>query len=165
LLTQITNVWSAQHDIGILVQKRTEWVAAANWVAALVALCGYSLFVPRYLAWGAAAVTLASCVLRHIVIYVASQRLMPVRYSWAPVARLALISLGTWTVALAIPTLPIVFSVLVNGSLLGVYLFAIWHAGVLTEVERAQVLRFLRTMPGRASLLSACGAAQKQKRS
>src|SRR5690606_26127762 len=85
LAAYVFQSWAGVQDIGILVRERTSWLAVANWIAALVALAGYALLVPRFLAAGAAWAAVAAFFVRWLLTYRISQRLWPIRYRWGPV--------------------------------------------------------------------------------
>lgn len=149
--------WVGVQDIGILIREKTEYVTLANWIAAGVAVAGYALFIPRYLAWGAAGVTVVAFAVRWLGVYCASQRLWPVRYRWSPVLRMAALGVATVAVGLTLPELGLWTALAVKTVLFAGFLLACWHLGGLAADER-------RELAGMASSLRAAlrrgGAAE-----
>jgi O-antigen/teichoic acid export membrane protein len=145
LVAYVLQCWSAIHDMGIMLSERTGLSTLANWAAAAVALAGYLLLIPRYLAWGAALSTLAAFAVRQAVIYVASQRLLPIRYHWAPVLRLTLLAVAVVAADLLVPPRSLPASLAVSSALFALYLCAIWFAGVLPPADRAYLRRLAAT--------------------
>ena len=143
VLSIILQGWASTQDIGILVSERTGYLAVANWVAAGVALVGYAILIPRYALWGAAIATDIGYVVRYALTYWFSQRLWPVRYTWAPVIRLLGITAMTYALSGLIPWGPLVYMLPVRISLFVVYLIVVWYAGVLDPSDRAAALRMI----------------------
>jgi O-antigen/teichoic acid export membrane protein len=135
--------------------ERTEYFTAANWVAAGVALGGYLVLIPQWLAWGAAVTTVASFAVRFWLAYWFSQRLWPVRYVWAPVLRLATIALAVMITAAIMPSLELPVSLLVHGGLLAVFGGLLWRLSILTDGDRSAIRGFVRSPRGLVSALSA----------
>ena len=117
LVAYVLQGWTGLQDVGIHIRERTELITLANWASAAVALVGYAIFVPRYLGFGAAGVTVAAFLVRYLGCYLASQRLWPVRYRWRPV--FTLIALGAAAVAIGL-SLPIANPWLAMAGKLGV---------------------------------------------
>ncbi len=137
LVAYVFQSWAKTQDIGILVSERTEYVTAADWAGALVAVAGYVSLIPRYGGWGAAVATVLSFFVRWALAYRFSQRLWHVRYRWAPVLRLLALALAISGGSLLLPRLGIVTSVALRLALLAVYGIGLWHLGVLTPRERS----------------------------
>jgi O-antigen/teichoic acid export membrane protein len=131
--------WAGIQDIGILIREKTEYVTLANWVAAAVALVGYAIFIPRFLAWGAAGVTVVAFAVRYAGVYWASQRLWPVRYRWGPVLRMAALGAATCAAGFALPPLGLWTTLAAKAALFAVFLLAIWRLGGLEPDERREL--------------------------
>jgi O-antigen/teichoic acid export membrane protein len=144
----VFHCWANFLNVGIYLKERTEYFTAANWVAAGVAVAGYLLLIPRWLAWGAAFTTLASLAVRFWLAHVFSQRLMPVRYDWGPVIRLMILATVVGVAAAVAPPLPLPLSVPAHGALLALYGVILWRV-VLSPEDRDTLRRFLRK-PARA---------------
>lgn len=144
LLAYVFQCWASVQDLGILVSERTEYLTIANLVAAAVALVGFAILVPTYLAWGAAVATLAAFGCRYLLTYTFSQRLYHIRYEWAPV----LISLG-WGALLVgshqllIPEMTLVASMGANIGFLVLFFLGLWFLPVIRGEDRRMVLRLL----------------------
>lgn len=139
LVAYVLQGWTALQDIGILVRERTEFVTLANWIAAAVAILGYALLVPRWLGWGAAIATVFAFLVRHVLIYVISQRLWPVRYRWVPVVRLSMLAVAAALVGLLVPRDSLLLSIALHAALFAAYLVALWHVGILSADDKRMV--------------------------
>jgi O-antigen/teichoic acid export membrane protein len=144
LLAYVFQCWANVHDIGILVREKTEWITAATWIAAGVALGGYALLIPSMRGLGAAIATLVAFAARYVLTYVMSQRLWKVHYQWRPVATLMAISLLVVLAGYALPNGGIIASLTERTVLFAVYVAAVWRAGVLSEADRVLVRQLLR---------------------
>jgi O-antigen/teichoic acid export membrane protein len=141
--------WGSFLNVGIYLKERTEYFTAANWVAAGVALAGYLLWIPRWLAWGAALATLVSLAVRAWLAHVFSQRLWPVRYVWGPVVRLSVLATVTGAAAALAPVLPFYWSVPAHLALLVIYGGLAWRLA-LTASDREGVRLVLQRFRNRA---------------
>ncbi|HKG94510.1 MAG TPA: hypothetical protein VKA84_21530, partial [Gemmatimonadaceae bacterium] len=88
---------------------------------------------------------------RHVAIYVFSQRLWPVRYRWAPVLRLCAVALAVAGVGYFLPPASLLASLALRGALLAVYFIALWNMDVLTPDDRLVARRVLRTVRARVA--------------
>ncbi|MDG2050545.1 MAG: lipopolysaccharide biosynthesis protein [Myxococcota bacterium] len=95
VIAYVLQGWTGFQDVGIHMKERTEFITAANWVSAVVALVGYAIFIPRYLGYGAAGVTVVAFAVRYAGCYWASQRLWRVHYEWRPVIKLIILGFAT----------------------------------------------------------------------
>ena len=154
LIAYVIGSWSSYMNLGILIKERTGWMTVASWTAALVALVGYLVLIPRYLAWGAAITTVVSFMVRNVIVYVIAQRLWPIAYRWAPVWRLlgtaAIVSLA----GIFAPPLSIAASLLYRLGLLVVYFCGVWFLKIIPEQDRAFLRLFARSP---RAVLSAAG--------
>ncbi len=139
LVAYVFQGWAGIQDIGILIREKTEYVTLANWVAAGVALVGYAIFVPRYLAWGAAGVTVVAFAVRYVGVYWASQRLWPVRYRWGPVLRILAFAGAACAAGLALPPLGLAAALGAKALLFGGFVLAVWSLGGLAAEEREEL--------------------------
>lgn len=144
LAAYLLQSWAAFHEVGILVREQTSWITVANWVAAMVALVGYVLLIPRWLGWGAALTTLAAFLVRWIFTYATAQRLLPVTYDWAPVIRMVGISIVVVLVGITLPHPDLRTSLATRSLLMIVYLWIIWHIDVLAADEKARLVAAVR---------------------
>ena len=146
LVAYILQCWSTVQDVGILVSERTEYVTLANVIAGVVAVAGYALLIPKYLAWGAASATLAAFAVRYILTYYFSQRLWRIEYRWKPVVVLVGWACLIAGAGLLLPELPIVPSVLVRSGLGVAYLAGVWWLPILGEEDRVVARQTARTV-------------------
>jgi len=155
LIAYLFQSWGYFQEVGILLRERTGYVTLANWLAAFVAFVAYETLIPRFYGWGAAIATVLSFLVRWIVTYMVSQRLMPVRYDWRPVWRMCAISAAVVTASILLPYPGIVGSLIIRTALLIAYLWMMWHLRVIPSEEKAKIRRLFRS-PRReiASLLA-----------
>jgi len=144
LLAYVLQCWANVHDIGILVREKTEWITAATWIAAGVALGGYALLIPSMRGLGAAIATLIAFAARYVLTYLMSQRLWRVQYQWRPVATLMALSIFIVLAGYALPNGGILASLAERAVLFAVFVAAVWRAGVLSEADRMLVRQLLR---------------------
>jgi O-antigen/teichoic acid export membrane protein len=145
VLAYLLQSWGSFLNVGIYITERTGFFTLANWVAAGVALVGYVLLIPRWLAWGAALTTLASLAARCWLAYLFSQGLWRVRYDWAPITRLVTVGLviglaGATTTRDLTPYL----AVLAHGALFALYVVLLWRLPILSENDRVSLRRLLQ---------------------
>lgn len=145
VIAYVLQGWVGLQDVGIHVRERTEYHTLANWAAALTALAGYAIFIPRYLGMGAAVVTVVAFAVRYLGCYWISQRLWRVEYRWAPVLKLVALAVGVSLVGISLPSLPLLPSIAASGALLLLYLAATLNLGILAPQERTLVLGHLRS--------------------
>jgi O-antigen/teichoic acid export membrane protein len=143
--------WASVQDIGILVSERTRILMVVNWIAALVALGGYALLIPRYYGFGAAIATFVAFAVRYVLTYVASQRVWKVEYEWRPVIRLVVVAAVVCGVAVLLPSLGLATSLGIHLLLLATYLGLVWIGGVMTAAEKTAVLAHSRGMLSEAN--------------
>ena len=146
LVAYVLQGWTSVQDTGILVRERTELMSLANWIAAIVALAGYALLIPRYLGFGAAMATVIAFATRHVIVYSIAQRLWPVRYRWRPVLYVVGTALAAWSATLLLPLVPLAISIPVRIALFVAYLVAVWNGPVLPARDREAVVRILRDL-------------------
>ncbi len=148
VIAYVLQGWVGMQDVGIHVRERTEYLTLVNWVAALTALAGYAIFIPRYLGMGAAVVTVVAFAVRYLGCYLVSQRLWRVEYRWAPVGRLLCLALGAAGIGLSLPALSLLPSLAASAALLLVYLVCVMNFGILSSDERSLVLSSIRSPLG-----------------
>jgi O-antigen/teichoic acid export membrane protein len=152
----VFQAWGTFFNIGIMLKERTHYWTLANWAAAAVAVGGYLVLIPRYLAWGAAITVVASLGTRFWLTHLFSQRLLPIRYEWGPVLRLIVIAVALASVGALAPTLGIVSSVTVHTVLFGLYSLLVWRL-ILTASDRAAARSLLLGVRGHMARASADG--------
>jgi O-antigen/teichoic acid export membrane protein len=150
LVAYLLQSWAYFHEVGILVKERTTYVTLANYIAALVALVGYVLLIPRWLGLGAAAATLLAFLARWVVTYVVAQRLLPVRYDWAPVRRIVVLLVAFILIGVILPHPNVGVSIALRTVLFLAYLFSLWHLDVISPSDKARIVEAARA-PRRAA--------------
>ena len=136
--------WVGLQDVGIHVRERTELITLVNWASAITALVGYALFVPRYLAMGAAVVTVVAFAVRYFGCYLVSQMLWRVEYRWGPVLRLLAIAVVIALLGQALPDLELPASLAAKTCLFGLYAVCVLNLGILSAEERESLFERLR---------------------
>lgn len=134
----IFQAWGTFFNIGIMITERTHFYTIANWAAAAVAVIGYMVLIPKYLAWGAALTVVASLGTRFWLTHVFSQRLWRINYEWSPVLRLLLIAAVLVTASVLAPPLAGAASLLLHTTLFGLYALLVWRT-ILAEADRHAV--------------------------
>jgi O-antigen/teichoic acid export membrane protein len=158
LLAYVLQSWSGIQDVGILIRERTELIMLGNWLAALTALAGYVLLIPRFLGLGAAIATVIAFAVRHMVLFTLSQRLVYVRYDWPPILRLLGAALVAYVVSLTLPNAGLVVSIAMRTVIIAAYLIAVWRLSILSERDRAFVRRLTAEYMERAQGWLGAGA-------
>jgi O-antigen/teichoic acid export membrane protein len=144
VLAYVLQSWATFYEAGVLIKERTEFVTLANWIAAIVALIGYWVLVPLWLAWGAAVATVISFAVRLICTYVASQRLLRIDIEWSRVVRLLGLVGVAYTLRLLLPNLGFWPSVSLSTLIIVAYGLAVWFSGVIPPADRARALAYLQ---------------------
>jgi O-antigen/teichoic acid export membrane protein len=139
----IFQAWGTFFNVGIMITERTGFYTVANWAAAAVAVIGYLVLIPRYLAWGAAFTVVASLGTRFWLTHVFSQRLWYIKYEWAPVVRLLALATAISAPVMFMPRLGTVTSVLVHTAMFSVYALLVWQF-ILARVDREAVRAIVR---------------------
>ena len=146
--------WGSFLNIGIYITEKTEYFTLANYLAATVALAGYLLLVPMWLAWGAAITTLVSLTVRAWLAHLFSQRLWPVQYRWQPIVRLASLAAAVGLVSALTPELAIAVSLAYHAVLYLIFAALAWTSPILNSEEReavrSRLARSLRRPPAAA---------------
>ncbi len=144
----VLQAWAFYLNLGIYVTERTGWFAVANWGAAIVAVIGYVVLIPRWLAWGATLSTLASMAVLCWLSYAFSQMLWHVDYKWGRVWRLVALATGIGTASALLPPMHLLLSIGAHGVLFTIYVALVWTLPILTpderEAVRVRVVRRLR---------------------
>jgi O-antigen/teichoic acid export membrane protein len=144
----IFQAWGTFFNVGIMITERTGFYTVANWAAAAVAMVGYLVLIPRYVAWGAAFTIVASLGTRFWLTLVFSQRLWYIRYEWGPVLRLLALACAISAPVMFLPRFGAATSVAVHTAMFSVYAVLVWHL-ILARADRDAV----RAMVSRARSL------------
>jgi len=150
VIAYVLQGWVGLQDVGIHIRERTELIALANWASAITALIGYALFIPRYLAMGAAVVTVAAFAVRYLGCYWISQRLWRVEYRWGPVLRLVGVAVAVAVIGRWLPDLDPLASLGAKSGLMLLYAVCVLNLGVLSADEKGRLLESLRSVFGAA---------------
>lgn len=149
LAAYVLYAWGHILDIGILVSEKTKYVTLANFVASGVAVLGYWLLIPHFLAWGAAGVTLLTFVIQVSLLYVFSQRLWRIEYQWRPVLILVGWAVLISGIGLALPETTVIRSIGIRSGLGLLFLLGLWRLPILDDQERKAGLSMARNVLAR----------------
>ena len=141
LVAYVFSSWSSFHNVGLYLKERTWYITLASYTAVVVALAGYALLIPRYFEIGAALATVIAFAVQWLIIYMASQRLMPVRYQWAPVLRLMGVAAAIGVLSIALSPQNVLISLGVRFALLIGYVGGVWYLGVVPTEARGMIKR------------------------
>lgn len=136
LMAYLLQGWSDFQNLGIQIKERTHLITVANWVCAGVAVGGYLILIPKFLAWGAAFATLAAFLSRYLLILYFSQRLWPVHLRWTPVLRQLAWAIVVCGLGIVLPRPSVLSSVAIRVGLFGLYLAGLWYLGILSKSDR-----------------------------
>jgi O-antigen/teichoic acid export membrane protein len=139
----IFQAWGTFFNVGIMITERTGFYTIANWAAAAVAVVGYLVLIPRYLAWGAAITVVASLGTRFWLTHVFSQRLWYIKYEWSPVIRLLALAVAISAPVMFLPRFNTLASVSIHTAMFAVYAFLVWQF-ILARVDREAVRAIVR---------------------
>lgn len=144
VIAYVLQGWTGFQDVGVHMKERTEFITAANWASAAVALVGYALFIPRYLGYGAAAVTVVAFAIRYAGCYWASQRLWRVHYQWKPVLKLIVLGVLTVTLCAHIQIESAWLTFLLKAGIVTAFLLIIPLGGILPPEDLQRFRNLLR---------------------
>lgn len=139
LIAYVFQCWSAVQDIGLLVKEKTKYLTLAQAAAAVVAVTGYTLLIPRYFEWGAAVATVIAFATRYGLTYWQAQRIWPVRYRWRPVWIILAWAVTISSTSLLVEVQGVRASLTFSTVLVIVYGLGLWLLPILDPAERAMV--------------------------
>jgi O-antigen/teichoic acid export membrane protein len=147
VIAYVLHCWGNFLNLGIFIKERTEYYTVANWAAAIVAVIGYVLLIPRWLAWGAAIATLASVAVRFWLAFAFSQRLWPIRYEWGPVVRLLLVASAFGLLSALLPLISLPASLAIHVLMFAAYAVLVWRV-LLSDADKDALRRFVSKRRG-----------------
>ncbi len=153
VLAFLLQCWMHFFNVAIFVKERTEFFTIATWIAAAVAVLGYLVLIPRYLALGAVLTTAIAYLVRFWLVYLFGQRLWRVEYQWGPVLKLLAMAIGVYTMVAVLPLPNHLVALSVKLLLVIAYGFGLWTTGVLSPSDRRQIRRMLGAGPLRLARL------------
>jgi O-antigen/teichoic acid export membrane protein len=146
LIAIVFQAWTASQDVGIGVTEKTKYIAIANWISAGVVLVAYAVLIPRYAGWGAAIATAIAYAVRYGCTYAFSQRLWPIRYHWAPVLRLAALSVVTVVVSVIVPAHSLAAALGARVAEFAAFLALLWWLPILNASDKRALLALPATI-------------------
>jgi O-antigen/teichoic acid export membrane protein len=161
LVAFIFQSWNGFNNFGLFVAEKTQLIAVADWVGAIVAVVGFAVLIPLYRGVGAAVATVLSFGASAWLTQWYAQRAFPMEYRWGPVMRVAAVATAVVIVAIILPPVSIQASIGIHIALLGVYFVLLWFSGAFSEDDR-QRMRQMRPTP--SSILAALSGQVPEKR-
>ncbi|MEW6442067.1 MAG: polysaccharide biosynthesis C-terminal domain-containing protein [bacterium] len=132
-------------NMGILIEKKTHYLAYINGSNGIVNLVLNWFFIQRWGMYGAAYATLLSFFYKVIVTYAVSSRIYPVHFEAGKVLKIFLTAGLLYAASQWIPAGPIYVRLGIKGLLLLAYPVLLWFLGVPGPEDRGQILSFARS--------------------
>ena len=132
-----------QVEIGILLKKKTRYIAYVVAVSAGVNLALNFFLIPRIGIWGAAFSTLASFGITTVLTYVISNRIYRVQYQFARIFKLLALALVLYLASLGISTDSVLSSILVKSLLVLSFPFCLLLLRFYTAPELRKIKEIL----------------------
>lgn len=130
--------------IGLLITKKTKWLAYSIPVASLGGLILNLLLVPSFKFVGAALASMLSYILSAGLAYAMSQREYRVPYQGSKILSLVLLCVGTWAVGVSISIESIWVSLLLKGLLMLGFVGGLFLLRIVTRSEVTLGLQWLK---------------------
>jgi len=128
-----------QVQIGILLKKKTRYIAYVVAVSAVANLALNFLLIPRIGIWGAALSTLASFGITTILTYLVSNRIYQVKYQFARIFKLLALAVVLYLVSLGINTDSLFTSLFVKSVLVLSFPFCLFFLRFYTPPEIGKI--------------------------
>ena len=144
VLAYVLNGLGTYFELGMKLRDKTGYL---GWIfVATCVLCVglYWVLIPRYGMFGAVAATVIAFLFKAVLVYVWSQRLVPIQFEFGRVGRLMLLAAGFLLVRAVLPPLPGALSVLVALSLLALFGFVVYASGWLRPEEKTSMRGWIR---------------------
>ena len=133
-------------SIGLNLSKRTEFYSASTLTAAAVGVGSGLWLIPRFGVVGAAVAVVLAYATQAVIAFTLAQRLYPVNYEKARLARIVAAGGLSAVAGLMLPALPPVAGLLARGTMTVIsYVALLWASGFFRPTERA----FVREMIAR----------------
>ena len=138
-------LWGAyfQVQIGILLKKKTRYIAYVVAVSAAVSLALNFLLIPQIGIWGAALSTLASFGVTTVLTYVISNRIYPVKYQFDRIFKLLALAVVLYLVSLGVNTNSLLSSLIVKSILVLSFPFCLFLLRFYTQPEMGKIKEIL----------------------
>ncbi len=88
LAAQVMHHWTAYANMGLLLKNRTGLFARASYIGVAAVIGLNFLLIPPWGMYGAAAATLLAYGVRFTAVNIAAQRIYPIDYRWATIAKM-----------------------------------------------------------------------------
>jgi O-antigen/teichoic acid export membrane protein len=137
---------SSLMDAGFYVRRRTGVKLALTFATTAVMLILYRALIPSWGGHGAALATLGGFAFLAGVTYLVTQRMFPVRYEWARLAKLVALATGLWLLGRHLPGGPVGFGA--RGTLWLAAPVLAWCLGLMHREE----IQFVGELLGRLRL-------------
>lgn len=156
LLAYVFQAWTGYSNLGVLLERRTMYIARGNVVSVVVATVAYIALIPLFGAMGAAAATVLAFFSRFLYVYMRSKQFYDMGIAWREVAWVFGPAVGVVLVSLAGPE-QFVAGVAVNTALALVLLLSYIYLPILPKAERELLRDIARKPLSRGRLLFGAG--------
>jgi len=120
-------------ETGILIHKKTKYIAYINGFTAIVSLLLNYLFIPKFKIWGALIALNISQTMTSGFFYLVAQRLYPIRYNMVFILKLAIVSVSFALVSLLVSADNILISFILKIGIIFLYYISIRLIGLIEE--------------------------------
>jgi O-antigen/teichoic acid export membrane protein len=120
-------------ETGILIHKKTKYVAYINGFTAIVSLLLNYLFIPKFKIWGALIALNISQTMTSAFFYLVSQRLYPIQYNLVFISKLAIVSVSFVLVSLLVSADNILISLILKIGIIFLYYISMRLIGLIEE--------------------------------
>ncbi|MFB4203315.1 lipopolysaccharide biosynthesis protein [Arhodomonas sp. KWT2] len=143
VLAYILYVWTLFSNFGLLLAEKTRKLAIASGITAVVISVGYLALIPLLGALGAALATLIALSVELTWVHAQARREYDMGLPWARVLSALALAVVLYAIAEAGPT-ELVWSLLLRGALVGVFLVAVLFSPLLPAEQRGLVRSLIR---------------------
>lgn len=133
-------------ELGILIEKKTKYIAYINGVSSIINVFLNWLLIPGYGIWGAVVAINASYSIVTILNYLVSQRLYYINFDLFKVVKILLICCLIYLASILFVHESIIIDIVFKSSLLFAYVLLLLAAKVITREQLNALLRSAKAM-------------------
>lgn len=130
--------------VGILVAKKTWYLALITVVACCFNLLFNYLLIPRFTTMGAAWATVLSFFIRFLGVYFISQRIMPIPYEWSKICKLFALSIPFYIFSIYCHSDNLIVSIWFKTLLFSAFLLSLYKTDIFANNEKRELLGFIK---------------------
>jgi len=143
LVTYVIYEWFHFTHLGVLLKKKTGYVAWSTLLAALLMLILNLVLIPPFGMYGAAIGTLFAYLARFGLIYPFSQRLYRIEYDWTRILGMLLIAVVLYTVSLFLDNGSMAISITCKTCIYMLFPAIVYFSPILNQSEKIEIRRFI----------------------